>query len=313
MNSVDRLNFCSQAIPDLMRFAYGAEKQGYARTAELVRHAVSMLYSAVKFILPDGGRLFDFQGVNQTHLDLLKLPYPVIAAEFRAVKNTEEDKSAYLSERVPKRIALAFNVDDEVGGQYVSILPINFIRNSWIPNWCYQVFQADSKVCPYPEGYKFLKSEIKKAGFKVPKMGVPGHMGLLGEAGQLIWGDNVNRGRSAEVAAMLDVRDEVVAIMQLCGALNCANVKAENISAPKNINAKRAKAGKPPLFSYKVLKVETPTKYTSGPFQGGTHASPRVHLRRGHIRRLPDKMVWVQPCVVGEKSRGMVVKDYAVS
>ena len=43
---------------------------------------------------------------------------------------------------------------------------------------------------------------------------------------------------------------------------------------------------------------------------GGTHASPRVHLRRGHIRKIADgRTVWVQACVVGSK-HGMVLKDY---
>ncbi len=46
---------------------------------------------------------------------------------------------------------------------------------------------------------------------------------------------------------------------------------------------------------------------------GGTHASPRLHLRRGHPRQYaPGKYCWVQPCVVGNKAAGMVHKDYAI-
>jgi hypothetical protein len=46
---------------------------------------------------------------------------------------------------------------------------------------------------------------------------------------------------------------------------------------------------------------------------GGTHASPRVHLRRGHIRRLPGKNIWVNATIVGNSDLGVVIKDYSVT
>ena len=46
---------------------------------------------------------------------------------------------------------------------------------------------------------------------------------------------------------------------------------------------------------------------------GGTHASPRWHIRRGHWRQLADgRRVFVQACEVGDPARGGVVKDYLV-
>jgi hypothetical protein len=51
---------------------------------------------------------------------------------------------------------------------------------------------------------------------------------------------------------------------------------------------------------------------TSEP-QGGTHASPRWHIRRGHWRQLGDgRRVFVRACEVGDPERGGVVKDYVV-
>nr|MCF1501516.1 hypothetical protein [Allorhizobium sp. Av2] len=44
---------------------------------------------------------------------------------------------------------------------------------------------------------------------------------------------------------------------------------------------------------------------------GGSHASPRLHLRRGHLRRLPEKTVWVRAAMIGAASEtGTVTKDY---
>jgi hypothetical protein len=46
---------------------------------------------------------------------------------------------------------------------------------------------------------------------------------------------------------------------------------------------------------------------------GGTHASPRWHIRRGHWRHLSDgRRVFVRECQVGDPALGGVVKDYAV-
>jgi len=47
--------------------------------------------------------------------------------------------------------------------------------------------------------------------------------------------------------------------------------------------------------------------------QGGSHASPRWHIRRGHWRQLADdRRVFVRQCEVGDPGRGGIVKDYAL-
>lgn len=46
---------------------------------------------------------------------------------------------------------------------------------------------------------------------------------------------------------------------------------------------------------------------------GGSHSSPRWHLRRGHWRHLANgHRVFVRQCEVGDAERGGVVKDYTV-
>lgn len=105
--------------------------------------------------------------------------------------------------------------------------------------------------------------------------------------------------------------------MQFCTlslilALQCCNVKTSIIPASVPLNKKRAAKGKLPFVDYKILTIDGAG--TTTPTNGGTHASPRQHLRRGHIRRLSDeRRVWVQQCMVGDPRKGLIVKDYRVT
>ena len=80
---------------------------------------------------------------------------------------------------------------------------------------------------------------------------------------------------------------------------------------PTFTNRRKIAAGKTPSYDWRTVIIE-PQK-PKGPSLGGTHASPRLHDRRGHIRRLRSgKNVWVKPCKVGDASKGTVFKDYEV-
>ena len=76
--------------------------------------------------------------------------------------------------------------------------------------------------------------------------------------------------------------------------------------------SKRQRSGKAPLFDWNTVTIKpTPDK---GECQGGTHASPRLHDRRGHWRKYPSgKVGWVQNCKVGDASKGVVFKDYQIA
>jgi hypothetical protein len=74
-------------------------------------------------------------------------------------------------------------------------------------------------------------------------------------------------------------------------------------------NRRKVAQKKMPLYDWTTVVIE-PTKNKSEP-KGGTHASPRLHDRRGHLRRLRSgKNVWVKPCKVGDASKGTIFHDY---
>lgn len=78
------------------------------------------------------------------------------------------------------------------------------------------------------------------------------------------------------------------------------------------LNKKRAAKGKP-LLIYDWHTVKLPNQSEKQEPQGGTHASPRAHQRRGHWRNLKSgKRVFVRDCWVGDRSLGAVFKDYQV-
>lgn len=81
---------------------------------------------------------------------------------------------------------------------------------------------------------------------------------------------------------------------------------------PSFINSKRKAKGKPPaLFDWRTVVITPPPE--PGPPKGGTHASPRLHDRRGHWRTHPSgKQVWVKACKVGDAAKGVSFKDYEV-
>ena len=112
----------------------------------------------------------------------------------------------------------------------------------------------------------------------------------------------------------LDTHDEVAAMIDACACLACENAETRDIRAPAMINSKRKKKRKVPLFEYKVLDVGGPTPTKGEHLAGQKKTSPRMHLRRAHIRRLKHRNVLVRAAVVNPGSRrGVIAKDYRVS
>lgn len=101
-------------------------------------------------------------------------------------------------------------------------------------------------------------------------------------------------------------------LLRFLSAMNCTNVGRQEHKPDAALQKARSKRGKQPLFSYWTLELNGRDGGAAQSF-GGTHASPRVHLRRGHPRQYaPGKWTWVQPHAVGNRELGMVHKDYVI-
>lgn len=99
-------------------------------------------------------------------------------------------------------------------------------------------------------------------------------------------------------------------------ALHCTNIRSVENPPPAALNKKRIKAGKLPLFTYKTLHIlsgERGASHDSPADDAEAKRSPRLHFRRGHVRRIgDDRITWVQQCMVGNKRLGIVEKCYSI-
>ena len=93
--------------------------------------------------------------------------------------------------------------------------------------------------------------------------------------------------------------------------LSSARQASVPIVRPTFTNQRKIAQGKHPSYEWRTVTIEA--KKNKREHQGGTHASPRLHDRRGHLRNLSTgKCVWVRPCKVGSADLGVVFHDYEV-
>jgi len=82
---------------------------------------------------------------------------------------------------------------------------------------------------------------------------------------------------------------------------------------PRTRRPKLARAGVRG-WVWRLVDIDPTRMRSAAGDRGGSHASPRWHIRRGHWRTLPDgDRVFVRSCEVGDPALGGVVKDYRVT
>lgn len=277
-------NYCAHALDDLRKLGrVGGHISGPTAT-----HMATLLRQSVKFRLPDYGRIFETkQGdtvgdIISKYCPVFRLPYPVVALEW-PISDCDSLSTSHPLYKTADAMAYDATViiaceEESAGKRYVNIYPM-----------CRSTYKGVKVWTPLNFGGRLCITDLTFLNT------------VQSEDGALLGARNS--------AAIADVIGEVSTLVKFVAALSCSNSLAVDAPAPDaKLNAKRRQAGKTPFFSYKVLTI---TGNASPEGSGSVfHGSPRVHLRRGHIRRLPEKTVWVNACVVGDKSKGLVQKDY---
>lgn len=108
-------------------------------------------------------------------------------------------------------------------------------------------------------------------------------------------------------------KDVAELMLAFCGnwleSLSQTTQAHKPIVKPTFTNRRKQAKGKMPMYDWTTVVIEPSSPKNE--HQGGTHASPRLHDRRGHLRRLRSgKNVWVKACKVGDATKGIVFHDY---
>ena len=310
------LNYTSACVDDLTKLAAALDAASMPHSSIAVRSVLSTMREAQHFVLPDGGRILD-DNLRGLRGNRIRLPFPSVTLEYFVGQSHDPN-----GEPSSRRIVIATEQTyDEIDALMASMATPQYwprredderliivaaasfydIDNSW---------RVQASAIVIGESWEALENSRKVPDFFPRKRQLTGSEAafecfpicLLPEVAKIIIDD---MGDDAAFRAMMhDINDEVTALMEFCEALTCANVKPTQIqSVSPAVNARKAAAGKLPLADAWCLTVDVPNETNSGRHQdGGTHRSPRTHLRRGHIRRLPDKNVWVNSTVVGAGS-----------
>jgi hypothetical protein len=98
--------------------------------------------------------------------------------------------------------------------------------------------------------------------------------------------------------------------------INARGIEIQTEPAPAKLNRRRAKKNKPPLYEHHVLKIGGYSSNGRVLGVGASHASPRAHWRRGHIRTIrrgtpQQKRIAIPACLIN--GPGFVSKDYEIS
>jgi len=288
------MNFLRKAIPELK------ERIPLYKNAVFTSLTNSVFDKAVKaqkFILPNGGRIFDtdFKALP----DILNLPFPEIVIEYSCHGlggGLVEEQIGDAAVSAPNRIVFAT--------QETNFITVCTMVQYKTPTtyWVFMPYAAlitlkssDNNVLPNPLVSK--KPIIKSINNNF--IGVSYYD--IGDIAKQRLGDDW------EKFAAMDLNDEIGAVLALIEALSCKNVQIEKLPVRKP-NKTAAKRGALLFDEYSVLTINrTNNNYAA---VGGTHRSPREHLRRGHIRHLSTGNIWVNSTVVSSNAGGKINKIY---
>lgn len=214
----------------------------------------------------------------------IRQPFPIIALEY-ATPTCKDLAGSFVS---TKKIVLSLERQmDDADLYYPTLIPILYLDNE--DKWIVLPLVFGSHIVEKNEQTGLLQS----LGVDIDEESKADLLKL----GLLDW----TRG-----AIQIFLAD-YYRFMNMC---QCSNVEfAPAAGCDRASMKKRRSLG---FDEYKVLMVSSHVR-AKGESRGGSHASPREHLRRGHIRRIDDeRRVWVNATVVCAGSAGRITKDYAI-
>lgn len=255
---------------------------------------------------------FDFSGIQSTFDDaliitadeaanegLLRAPYPVSFFNFGPVAAMEGGQPVLSA---PTIICCA--VVQAVGDDMIRIRPEEYVPSRQ-GHRCWAISGFEAAIVLKDPGRERSSARITNAalrfratrGFGLSNPLPSGAHGL--DWSTISWENNAkNIGQY---------------VLQALVCLAAKGIKLEQATPSRVINKLRKAKGKPPQAEHHIVVIDPERILREPRNEHGTHASPRMHWRRGHIRTLADgRKVQVHACIVGDPKAGWVTHDYEV-
>lgn len=290
-------NYASHVDTALERCVRLYRKANDARGAMNTAAILLALRRAMHFAVPDGGKILGAGWDTLSSLESIRLPYEAITVESYDRLPDGSVKSVLIAQDVeaaedafPALIPVS-EAEDQVPPSGPGIV-IGGMFNHGERGWALHPFAAFRPRSPSAIGGLNYLHFYWIAEYIILPRGYRHHAAM-------------NR---QDMAGLF--RQHLPEMMELLEALGCVNVESEPFlnhcpAGVRRVNRRR-------LYETHRLVIKKPD--TESRLRGvGTRSSPRAHLRRGHIRRLPSGNIWINACAVGSLKNGFVHKDYAVT
>lgn len=291
--------YAAQAVHDLEVCAEGVFTQN-KHFAYAMKYVASLMRVGVHVVLPENGEIYrgNFAGGCRPSEDecqsFVGLPAPVTVAEFQCTYSLADWERGADRLECRKRVVVAVD-GKQVPGPAVPenrVLLFQICYMSSVSRW---VLHPSSLALTSP-----LVTERTQGGY-----------GYLCAIRHLVQNRDISPVEGLGVSLLSDWYVEITALVQCCHALRAGatlrEAREERSSRLKKFK-KRGVGG----FTYHVLEI--PTSHRKLNEAGGTHASPRLHVRRAHIRKLPSgTLTFVRQCFVGSSESGAVEKSYKLA
>lgn len=287
--------YAAQCAADFDLVCKKGKKEGRHndRMFKLYQDLSDTLKNCVHIVLPQNGEIYRSNSAAEREPptadeieSLLGLPAPVCCFEYP----WSYDQGLSLEEIAPKRITIVADAKQvyETQASGVAFISAAYMKkhNQWL-------VIPEAAVCLL-DPIKFEKTD---RGWKTAAYI------------KMLCGDDSD---DRKEKAMSDIFQDITAVTQCCHALRAGATLRERTEKSSFRRYKMTKKGVGD-FVYHVLELPSHISDQSATPQG-THASPRLHIRRAHIRKLPTGVLtFVKQCFVGDASIGVVKKYYEIN
>jgi hypothetical protein len=286
-------NYAAQCVSSMRKMRI----KGSDKDTESLNFLLDEIESSVHFAIPDEGKFFN-DGLKGIVEEEIRLPFDAITLEF------------YSDAEIKKRLILAREVE---GSSFAGVdtFPVDWLKGTVI---AMNVFWCDDE-----DGH--WNTDLFSCLMTTNKPVKPDGTRLLDFLYLPYFHDSISKIEKKILIEELDERINITrpyvrSLFEFIEAMSCSNVEKEiHNKADLKRQANRASKNKKPIFETYRLTVQVPGSgyKSSADASDSGRASPREHLRRGHIRRIVyGKKIWINSCVDGNRSEGINHKSYGV-